>query len=69
MYENYYVNVNAQSDGYHEVHKDGCPTLPFVHNRKQLGLYQNCRDVLVKASQYYDKVDGFENCIPECHTR
>jgi len=29
----YYVNKNAQSNGDHEVHKDGCTFMPEAENR------------------------------------
>lgn len=68
----YYVNRNAQTppeDGEHEVHKEGCPTPPSPENRHGLGLFPNCREALAAARKIYSKVDGCENCIPECHTK
>ena len=33
----YYVNTNAQSNGDHEVHRDGCYWLSLVKNPMYLG--------------------------------
>jgi len=35
----YYVNKNAQSNGDHEVHKDGCVFMPLLLNRLYLGNF------------------------------
>jgi len=29
---NYYVNTNAQANGDHEVHKEGCTKMPLISN-------------------------------------
>ena len=36
---NYYVNINAQLTGEHEVHKEGCSWFPNKENAKYLGFY------------------------------
>lgn len=51
MYRYYYVNTNAQSNGDHEVHKDGCSHMPGVLNRKFLGSFTNCRDAVIEAKK------------------
>lgn len=66
---NYYVNVNAQPTGEHEVHQDGCSTPPLIHNRKNLGIFYNCQDAVKEAKKHYNNVDGCKNCIPTCHKR
>ncbi len=38
----YYVNDNAQSNGDHEVHKEGCTGMPLSSNRTYLGDFSNC---------------------------
>ncbi len=40
-FKHYYVNKNAQSNGDHEVHAEGCSYLPEVSNRDYLGYYSN----------------------------
>ncbi|MDK2980223.1 MAG: hypothetical protein PWQ55_570 [Chloroflexota bacterium] len=63
----YYVNINAQSTGEHEVHKEGCDYFPRLP--KFLGNFSNCQDAVKEAMKYYADVDGCAYCIPDCHTR
>jgi len=66
----YYVNTNAQDNGDHEVHKDGCEWLPDEENRKYLGDFENCFNAVQKAREYYPATaDGCRHCSPECHKR
>ena len=64
----YYVNKNAQANGDHEVHKDGCEYLPTINNRIHLGDFTNCRDAVLTARTYYRRVNGCFYCSRACHT-
>lgn len=64
----YYVNENAQSNGDHEVHKQGCSFLPQPQNRIYLGEFFNCKDAVKEAKEYYDQVNGCYYCSEDCHT-
>ncbi len=64
----YYVNKNAQSNGDHEVHKEGCSWLPKTENRIYLGEHTGCKSAVRKAKDYYDQVNGCYYCSNECHT-
>lgn len=64
----YYVNKNAQSNGDHEVHTTGCSWLPEVDNRIYLGDFLSCHPAVVKAKEYYTKVNGCYFCSRPCHT-
>lgn len=64
----YYVNKNGQSNGDHEVHRESCSWLPETENRIYLGYYDNCKDAVKKAREYYSKVNGCYYCSNECHT-
>lgn len=66
---NYFVNTNAQSNGDHEVHKDGCDYMPDILNRRYLGVFSNCNDAVKEAKKTYLKADGCYYCCNECHTR
>ncbi len=65
----YYVNKNAQSDGYHEVHTTGCPHSPDEHNRIPLGNHDSCGPALIAARAIYANVDGCKYCCPRCNKR
>ena len=65
----YYVNDNAQSGSNdHEVHKDGCYWLSIANSTTYLGVFDNCRDAVKKAKEYYDDTNGCAYCSPNCHT-
>ena len=64
----YYVNKNAQANGDHEVHREGCAWLPKPENRIYLGEYLSCHGAVVNARSYYSQVDGCAYCSPDCHT-
>ncbi|WP_231706079.1 hypothetical protein [Labilibaculum antarcticum] len=64
----YYVNINAQSNGDHEVHKSSCSYLPSSENRKYLGHFNNCRDAMKEAKKSYNQVNGCNYCNSACHT-
>lgn len=66
---NYFVNTNAQPNGDHEVHKDGCHHMPDISNRKYLGLFSNCIDAVKEAKKIYPTADGCYYCCNACHTR
>jgi len=64
----YYVNKNAQSNGDHEVHKEGCRFLPLPSNRIYLGNFSGCRQAVQEARNHYQQVNGCYFCSRDCHT-
>ena len=69
MLKYYYLNKNAQANGDHEVHAEGCVFLPHKENRIDLGLHSNCRSAVTEAKKYRSQVNGCYYCSRECHTR
>ena len=66
----YYVNMDAQDNGDHEVHRFDCDYLPEQENRKYLGDFPNCIEAVKKAKEIYPATaDGCAFCSPGCHTR
>ncbi len=65
----YYVNINAQSSGEHEVHTSSCNYLPLSENRIYLGSFDNCTSAVREAKKFYNNVDGCFYCCRPCHTR
>lgn len=65
---NYYVNKNAQSNGDHEVHKDGCSYMPQGSNALYLGNFTNCQDAVKEAKKHYSQCNGCYFCSNACHT-
>jgi hypothetical protein len=65
---NYYVNLNPQSNGDHEVHTDDCRYLPTIWNRKYLGIHTDCKPALEEAKKTYATSNGCKNCCPDCQT-
>ena len=64
----YYVNKNAQPNGDHEVHREGCRWLPLPQNRIALGKFYTCHGAVAEARKYYRQVNGDYFCSRECHT-
>jgi hypothetical protein len=64
----YYVNKNAQANGDHEVHKQGCSFMPDAQNRQYLGDFADCHDAVRESKKYYRQSNGCFYCSPECHT-
>jgi len=64
----YYVNKNAQANGDHEVHKDGCTWMPKPENRRYLGDFASCHGAVKKAKETYPQSNGCAYCCPACHT-
>jgi len=64
---NYYLNNNAQPNGDHEVHKEGCTWMPG--NRTYLGDFASCHGAVAEAKRRQPRADGCATCCPDCHTR
>lgn len=64
----YYVNKNAQANGDHEVHKDGCSWMPEPQNREYLGDFPSCHGAVIEAKKKYPRANGCFHCSRECHT-
>lgn len=62
----YYVNQNAQANGDHEVHVDGCTYMPTY--KTYLGEYSTCAPAVSKAKLTYPRANGCYWCCRACHT-
>jgi len=69
--DKYIVNINPQANGDHEVHNEskGCSHMPLPKNRKEVGLFDNCREAVAEAKKWDPLSDGCYYCAHECHTR
>lgn len=65
----YYVNMNAQENGDHEVHEFGCSWMPDPENRKYLGEFVTCHGAVREAKKYYPQSNGCYHCSNACHTQ
>ncbi|PCI39613.1 MAG: hypothetical protein COB46_08550 [Rhodospirillaceae bacterium] len=63
----YIVNKNAQSNGDHEVHKEGCSYMPDIDNQLPLGEHASCNPAVTKAKKTYATADGCAYCCSACH--
>ena len=64
----YYVNINAQNNGDHEVHKSGCSFMPDQSNLLYLGDFVSCHTAVKEAKKNYPQSNGCFYCSKECHT-
>ena len=65
----YCVNDNAQTNGDHEVHREGCDWMPQPQNRTYLGDFGTCRPAVAAARRYHFQVNGCYFCSRDCHTQ
>jgi len=65
----YYVNINAQENGDHEVHRTGCSYFPDAENAKYLGDFTSCHVAVTEARRHYSQVNGCYYCANACHTQ
>ena len=66
--DNYYVNNNAQANGDHEVHKEGCYWGSLASSTHHLGQFFSCHGAVAEAKLIYTKANGCAHCSPLCHT-
>lgn len=69
---NYYLNLNAQSNGDHEVHKETCPYYYKYRNGfnfELLGAFWNENDAVRFAKQRHPnfRIDGCAYCCSNAH--
>lgn len=65
----YCVNKNAQDNGDHEVHREGCDYWPNAENRIDLGNHSSCFTAVAQAKRdHYPQSNGCYYCSNECHT-
>ena len=64
----YYVNDNAQNNGDHEVHREGCVYLPAIVSKSYLGDHAHCSTAVAVAKGIYSKSNGCYTCSNSCHT-
>lgn len=69
MMASYYRNRNAQLNGDHEVHREGCGWMPAQANQHYLGEFDNCFQAVAVAKSFDPSADGCAYCSPSCHTR
>jgi len=62
----YYVNKNAQANGDHEVHVNGCSRMPT--DRLSLGDFESCHGAVAEAKKTYPQSNGCYYCCKACHT-
>lgn len=61
------VNKNAQPNGDHEVHEEGCRYMPDIDNQMPLGSHASCESAVEKAKGRYPTADGCAHCCPKCN--
>jgi hypothetical protein len=64
----YCVNKQAQPNGDHEVHREGCIYWPSAENRQDLGPHSTCASAVTAAKRYYAQSNGCATCSSACHT-
>lgn len=68
----YFINMKEDSNGNHEIHKEGCRYLSMIKDKKCLGEHISDREALKWARLYYfyfKKIDGCAYCCLSIHKR
>jgi hypothetical protein len=65
----YWVNDNAQHNGDHEVHVEGCTWILLMKAKTYLGEHEKCQTAVDAAKSIYANVNGCKFCSPVCNTR
>ena len=58
----YYVTVEPREDGFHVLHKVGCPAMPDPLTFKELGSFPGPAGAARKAMIKYSRVKGCDVC-------
>lgn len=64
----FHVNRNAQPNGDHEVHENGCSHQPLPQNQQDLGWHLSCSSAVSAAKVHYRTANGCYYCANACHT-
>jgi len=64
----YFVDEQAQANGDHEVHKQGCAWLATAEQTKDLGQHLSCHAAVLAARRWFPKANGCARCSAACHT-
>lgn len=66
--DKYYINKKAQSNGDHEVHKEGCEFFPSLAHALYLGVFTSCHEAVDFAKRrYFEQSNGCYTCSAECN--
>ena len=65
----YCMNLNAQTNGDHEVHDKNCTRAPEPKNQRDLGYHATCHTAVAQAKIINSLADGCYYCSPACHKR
>jgi hypothetical protein len=64
----FYVEINAQANGEHVVHRAECSLLPAKDMISYLGSIASCASAVKKAAERFKPVNGCPQCASSCHT-
>ncbi len=62
----YVVNNRPQSNGDHDVHKQGCAYFPSDYT--ELGQHESCATAVTLAKRILPRSNGCAHCSAACHT-
>ena len=60
--DTYYVDIARQANGWHEVHKAGCPLMPARPQTKRLGVFSGAEEAVTCAEEYYSQAHACNFC-------
>lgn len=64
----FYIEINAQANGDHVVHRAECSILPAKETIRYLGSIASSASALKKAAESFRQVNGCPQCATTCHS-
>lgn len=65
MIYRYYLNINKNEKGLHELHSENCFFVPIRQRRIDFGWFENSKEALAEARKYYPNISGCYWCCAE----
>lgn len=63
--EKLFLVIAPQTNGYHSLHRDGCPFMPDENKRIDLGRLFTGRNVIAEGQKYFEKVNVCRFCLQD----
>ncbi len=63
----YYVKIEEDENGIHEVHREGCSHMPDHWNVQYLGVFDNSLDAVCAAKEIYTNSGSCSYCLRRCY--
>ena len=63
----YYINISANEDEEHTVHKEDCSHIPSPLKQESVGSHSSCLGAIAEAKKRYPKAVACIYCSGNCY--